>query len=96
MTTSKQHVTVRPKNTNDIEDAGYDVNFYTIEVSSRGFITKENAQRLKNILKFTENSSAKQCRDLMQSLQKIVLVCSYCTFYSKYDNEWNDPPLVNF
>ncbi len=78
---------------NDIEEKGFSTNFYAIEISSRGYISSENQQRLKKIINFP---NASQFRKFRLSLQKISIVCSYCIFYSKFEKEWIDPPLVSF
>ncbi len=81
---------------NDIENEGFSVTFYAFEISSRGLITPENSKRLKNLMSCYTILNVKQCNSLKRSLQKIAIVCSYITFYSKYDNQWQEPNFVNF
>ena len=79
----------------DIEDEGHSVRFFALEVSSRGYLSPDNMKRLKEIMKLIDYSN-KNLNSLKLSLQKIVLVCSYCIFNSKYDPEWIEPNLVFF
>ena len=81
---------------NDIRNEGFSVNFYAFEISSRGLITPENSKRLKNFMSFDNLFNAKQCNSLKQTLQRIVIVCSYIIFYSKYDSNWQEPNFVIF
>ena len=80
----------------DIENEGLSVRFFAFEISSRGYISPDNQKRLKQIMTLTDSFTHKMLNSLKLSLQKIVLVCSYCTFYSKYDSEWIEPQFVHF
>ena len=77
---------------NDIQEKGFTVKLYAIEISSRGYISPDNLKRLKSLM---NSISAKQFREFRLSLQKIAIICSYCIFYSKFERGWIDPPLVS-
>ena len=80
----------------DIENNDFEVNFYALEISSRGYVSPDNSQRLKSIMTLADDSySKKQLRALRQSLQKISIICSYCIFYSKFEKNWINPPFVS-
>ena len=79
----------------DIDETGYSVKFFALEISSRGYISPENMKRLKELFPLSDSFNRKDLNSLKLSLQKIALICSYITFYSKYDSEWLEPQLVN-
>ena len=78
----------------DIEDTGYKVKYYPIEIGSRGYISKDNISRFRSLSKDTNvhlhHRTTKDC------LCKISLVCSYIIFHAKYDASWINPPYVIF
>ena len=78
----------------DIEDNGYHVDYYPVEVGSRGFIDSDNTARLKSF--FKRNTPVIKYSDIKTSLVKIVLVASYIVYHSKYDEAWSSPSYVNF
>ena len=81
----------------DIEENNFTVDFYAIEISSRGLITKDNKLRFNKIIKDLKlNTGKKQENELFKTMQKIAIVASYIIFHSKYDNEWYDPKLIQF
>ena len=79
----------------DIETEGYNVKFFALEISSRGFLSPDNSKRLSEIMSLTDYPK-KNLNSLKLCLQKIAIVCSYCIFNSKYDPEWIEPNLVTF
>ena len=81
---------------NDLESEGYATTLYPIEISSRGLITRQNSNRLKNVIKLatSRDVTAKELRLFFQKLQKTVIICSYIIFHSKYGTNWIDPPFV--
>ncbi len=73
----------------DIEERKYKVQYFPVEIGSRGYIDKENCQRLKCMLhklkvglKFTS---------IKGDLSKIALLGSYIVYHSKYDEIWLEP-----
>ena len=76
----------------DIEENGYAVAYYPVEIGSRGHITKVNLNRLKSFIR-------KVCKDVKftpvkNDLCKIVLVASFVVYHSKYDKDWSTPSYV--
>ena len=59
---------------------------------------QNNKARLKHLFKDTlrDSISTKTFNELLTSLQKIAIVCSYIIFHSKYDNVWAEPEYVIF
>ena len=76
----------------DIEDAGYNVEYFPFELGSRGFISKDNEARLKQLLRKTSNAKYNQVK---QTLCKIVIISSYVIFHSKYEDSWMNPAYVS-
>ena len=76
----------------DIEQNDYCVNYYPIEIGSRGLISKDNEARLKSFLK----NSVKQCKftEAKHTLCKIVLISSFVIYHSKYEDSWINPRYV--
>ena len=80
----------------DLGSTGFKTNMAAIEISSRGLITKDNKARLKHLFSLRDSISKKTFNELLTSLQKIAIVCSYIIFHSKYDNAWIEPEYVFF
>ena len=78
---------------NDISDKGYKCELITIEVGSRGLLTKECAFSLKTLLKLL-GIPLKWLHRLKSSLSKTSVLASYVIFYSKYDSNWNTPDFI--
>lgn len=78
----------------DIQESGYTVKYYPIEIGSRAFISKENTSRLKSVIKITtQNQSFKNLKD---TICKIALTASFVIYHSKFENIWCSPPFVTF
>ena len=71
----------------DIRSAGYTVDFWTLEIGSRGYISKNNMLNLKNITKLLkcEQSASK----LSVSLSKLAILGSYSVYNSRNEPTWN-------
>ena len=76
----------------DLEDKEYSVGYFQIEIGSREYISKPNMNRIKCLLKKI-NSNIK-FSSIKSEICKISLLCSYIVFYSKFDNSWNNPNLL--
>jgi hypothetical protein len=77
----------------DIEDNKYRVNYYPVEIGSRGYIDKDNANRIKSI-------AHKYCKDVnissfKNTICKTSLIGSYVIYHSKFDESWINPPLID-
>ena len=77
---------------NDVN--GFDVNYYALEIGSRGYIDKDNSQRLRSFIK-------NHCKDVKFSvvrdtISKISLVSSFIIYHSKFEKDWINPPFVRF
>ena len=79
----------------DIENEGYDVSIKPIEIGSRGFVSMDNIIDLQNLLN-VKSKNSKDFKDLVKSLSKIAITASYCIFYSKFENCWLSPDLIEF
>jgi virulence-associated protein VapD len=77
---------------NDIEDNGYEVVYFTLEIGSRGYINKRNEDTLKSFFKIN-GCNDKICY-LKNVISKIALVGSYVIFNAKYDKSWNSPAYI--
>ena len=62
-----------------LEEMGFETTFYTIELCSRGIA----AQGTSRILKSLCHSSRSETRELVKSLSRLVIKCSYIIFREK-------------
>ena len=88
---SKRYATLKE----DIENKGYTVSVLPIEIGSRGFISQQNVTDLLSIFKEKSRNSRK-FKELLKTLSKIAITASYCVFYSKFENLWINPELIEF
>lgn len=79
---------------NDLELSGYKVELLCVEIGSRGYIDKDNVKCMKHLYKLLD--AKLPINTVRQSLCKVVLVCSFVVYYSKYDINWSDPSYVTF
>ena len=71
------------------------VSFFSIEVSARGQLTKENRSRLKCFLMKSCNGSNALFKSLVNFASKASLLTSYSIFSARKEPTWEDPsPLV--
>ncbi len=80
---------------NDLNDLGYLTEYFPIEISSRGLITKENNLRLKDTVKQIKNVSRKDMNTFLDGLKKVAILSSYIIFYAKYEQSWLNPAMVS-
>ena len=78
----------------DLKDNGYDVDYYPVEIGSRGFISKDNENRLKSLLRKTAKHV--KYNQFKNTVCKIVLISSFAIFHSKFEDSWTSPPYVIF
>ena len=69
------------------------VGFSAFEVGARGWITKENKERLKDIFTFSNKETTP--KRFIQEIGKLALLGSYFIFLSRNQTDWNPPPLLN-
>ena len=73
----------------------YVVSFFSIEVSARGQVTKENRSRLKSFLFKCCTDSNCLFKPLIRASSKAALLTSYSIFSARKEPMWeNPPPLV--
>ena len=71
------------------------VSFFSVEVSARGQITKENRSRLKCFLLKTCSAQRGVFKSLIDVASKAALLSSYSLFAARKEPTWEDPaPLV--
>ena len=78
---------------NDIESKGIRVFYYATEIGSRGYINKDNIQRLKDLLKQVKFTG--RVKDTMTTISKISLLSSFVIFHSKFEEQWINPPYIS-
>ena len=77
---------------NDIEQSGYTVYYYLLEIGSQGFIDADNVKRLKSITcKYTKDV---KLADIKNNCSKISLIGSYIIYHSKFEESWIEPKLI--
>ena len=73
----------------------YVVSFYSVEVSARGQISKDNRSRLKSFLHKCCTGSNVSFKDLIRISSKASLLSSYSIFSARREPTWEDPaPLT--
>ena len=72
----------------DIQDNGYTVSFYAIEIGVRGLVDRNNKRHLKRILK-TCNSNIRP-NEFFQTLSKLAILSSFTIFYSRKERAWGE------
>ena len=70
------------------------VHFFSVEVSARGQITKENKSRLKSFFFKSCNGTAHVSKSLIRISSKAALLSSYSIFSARREPSWEDPPLL--
>ena len=71
------------------------ISFFSIEVSARGQITKENRSRLKSFLFKCCSEPKKLTQPLLNVASKAALLSSYSIFCARREPTWEDPaPLA--
>ena len=78
---------------NDIKSKGIHVFYYAIDIGSRGYINKDNIQRLKDLLKQVKFTG--RIKDTMTTISKISLLSSFVIFHSKFEEQWINPPYIS-
>ena len=68
------------------------VHFFSVEISARGHVTKENQSRLKSFLFRTCNGTAGIAKSLIRICSKAALLSSYSIFSARREPTWEDPP----
>ena len=77
----------------DIENYGYQVEFLAIEIGSRGFLSKDNTQRLKSYLFFLKAKRPKYSA-IRDNLSKMAVVSSFSICCAKDEPIWGDYKLL--
>ena len=73
----------------------YSVSFFSVEVSARGQITKENRARLKSFLFKSCSYTGNVNKDLVRVSSKAAILSSYSIFMARREPTWEDPaPLI--
>ena len=70
----------------DIESNGYTVQYFPIEVGSRGYISPDNTKRLKTIL--TEFGKPINFKSFRDSISKLAVTSSFVIYYAKNNPKW--------
>ena len=73
----------------DIRSNGYEVEFLAIEVGSRGFISSDNNQRLKQMLGYLHERNTRP-HEFRDRLSKMALVSSFAIYCAKDEPTWQE------
>ena len=65
----------------DIQEKGYTVSFYAVEVGVRGLVNRDNKQRIKQILK--QSNSQIRPTEVFQTVSKFAILSSFTIFYAR-------------
>ena len=77
----------------DIENTGYKVKYYALEIGSRGYISPDNHQRLKSFVKCHVESKLNIIKD---NICKTAPISSFIIYHSKFEQDWINPGYVEF
>jgi len=62
-----------------------------IEIGSRGLITKENNNRIREIFKFIGSKAKKS---VFNDISKTALLCSYAIWNARHEPSWEECPYL--
>ena len=77
----------------DIEQQGYKCHLNCIEVGSRGLVTADNAERLREAFRFVGGRS-NSSKTLVKDLSKLAVVCSYSIWNARNEPNWDSAPYL--
>ena len=63
------------------------------EVAARGYVSKDNLERLRNLHKFCRKSI--KLKTFIQNISSLAVNSSYFLFISRKDHVWCDPPRLS-
>ena len=63
------------------------------EVAARGYVSKDNLERLRNLHKFCRKSI--KLKTFIQNISSLAVNSSYFLFISRKDHAWCDPPRLS-
>ena len=72
----------------DIQEKGYTVSFYAVEVGVRGLVNRDNKQRIKQILK--QSNSQIRPTEVFQTVSKCAILSSFTIFYARKEQSWGE------
>ena len=78
---------------NDITDAGWTCNIETLEIGSRGMISKRNSETLNKMFKLAEKKSFKK-KNFLNTISKLAILGSYKIWISRKEESWISPGLL--
>ncbi len=78
----------------DMESKNCKVNYYALEIGSRGCISPENRNRLKLFIKGLHiNNKYNHIKD---NICKVALLASFIIYHSKFEPQWISPSYISF
>ncbi len=69
----------------DLKQCGQNVSFFAIEVGSRGYVSEDNKNSLKEVF---NKLSPKMLKNVTQNVSRQALVASFIIFFAKYSKDW--------
>ena len=72
--------------TNDIQNNGFSVEYFTLEIGARGIVNKENKETIKDISIYTTINA----KNLTKELSKQAVISSYFIFLNRNERDWNN------
>ena len=76
----------------DIIANNYESHLICFEVGSRGVVTKENKQQIKNIFYLV---GSRKCKDVTLTMSKLALIGSYVIYNARGEPQWTDMALLH-
>ena len=63
------------------------------DVGSRGFVNRDNRERLRRLHKFTDKSV--KLKKFIENISCISILSSYYIFIARNEPSWTDPPYIS-
>ena len=76
----------------DIKRNGWFCDVDTIEIGSRGLITRRNKSTIQHMLTISENSTPR--KEILKTLSKLAVLGSYKIFISRNEETWMSPEYI--
>ena len=70
----------------DIEQKGFSVEYFPLEVGARGIINKVNKETIKDISLYTKINT----KNLIKALSREAVIASYYIFLSRNERDWTN------
>ncbi len=78
----------------DIESKTFNVNYYALEIGSRGYIPPENQNGQKHFIKGLHINH--KYNHIKENICKVALLALHIIYHSKFETQWISPSYISF